>query len=203
MVYNGRKLLMLILIGLLVVWFVGWSAPAEQQGQKLKALSKAEMRKLLPDPWPDDWHIFIQHVGNQTIEHCEFMQWNSGGLRCRVLLQKGTATKGAVAGLTNGMPAQQANIKITDLRDPSAEDQFTPKDMEHKKPDGTVLMTDKAITFIGHKAKLTKSLWLKDMIIIIYRSGRFEIEVQSMRDQGIGIGMDDLKVLCKALNLPK
>ena len=200
MICNGRKLLMLILTGLLVVWLAGWSAPAEQQGQKLKALSKAEMRKLLPDPWPDDWHIFIQQIGKQTIEHCEFMQWSSGGLRCRVLLQKGTATKGAVAGLTNGMPAQQANIKIIDLRDPSAEDQFTPKDIEHKDPDGTVLMTDKAITFNGHKAKLTKLLSMKDTIIIKYRSGRFEIEVQS---PGQGIGIDDLKVLCKALNLPK
>lgn len=194
MIYNGRKLLMLILTGLLLVFVVGWSAPEGQQGQKLKALSEAEMIKLLPDPWPDDWHIFIQHIGKQTIKHCEFMQWTSGGLWCKVLLQKGTATK-------YGMPAQQAIIKIIDLRDPLAEDQFTPKDMEHKKPDGTVLMTDKAITFNGHKAKLTKLLSMKDTIIIKYRSGRFEIEVQNMGGQGIGI--DDLKVLCKALNLPK
>lgn len=201
MIYNGRKSLMLILTGLLVVWLAGWSAPEGEQGQKLKALSKAEMRKLLPDPWPDDWHIFIQQIGKQKIEHCEFMQWNSGGLRCKVLLQKGTATKGAVAGLTNGVPTQQAIIKIIDLQDPSAEDQFTPKNMEHKKPDKTVLMTEEAITFNGHKAQLTKLLTMKDTIIIKYRSGRFEIDVQNMGGQGIG--MDDLKVLCKALNLPK
>jgi hypothetical protein len=185
---------MLILTGLLLVFVVGWSAPAEQQGQKLKALSEAEMIKLLPDPWPDDWHIFIQHIGNQTIEHCSFSERDNGGLVCVLLLQKGTATK-------YGMPTQQAKIKIHDVRDLSAEDQFTPKDMEHKKPDGTVLMTDKAITFNGHKAQLTKLLTMKDTIIIKYRSGRFEIEVQNMGGQGIGI--DDLKVLCKALNLPK
>ena len=48
MICNGRKLLMLILTGLLVVWLAGWSAPAEQERQKQRAgtLSSGEQQML-------------------------------------------------------------------------------------------------------------------------------------------------------------
>jgi peroxiredoxin family protein len=167
----------------------------EQPKEKLPALSEKEMKKLLPEQWPDDWHIFIQRIADQTIEHCEFMQWDSGGLWCKVLLQKGTATE-------YGVPTQQAIIKIIDLRDPSAEEQFTPIDRTDKGPDGTVGLVYEAITFNGHKAQLMKLPGKKNTIFMTYRSGRFEIRVNNhVVDQGITL--DDLKVLCRALNLPK
>ena len=167
----------------------------EQPKEKLPVLSEEEMKKLVPEQWPDDWHIFIQRIGDQTIEHCTFSETDDGGLVCVLLLQKGTATK-------DGVPTQQANLKLYDLLDPSAEEQFTPIDRTDKGPDGTVGLVYKAITFNGHKAQLMKLPGKENTIFITYRSGRFEIRVNNhVVDQGITL--DDLKVLCRALKLPK
>jgi hypothetical protein len=72
----------------------------EEPKEKLPALSEEEMKKLLPEQWPDDWHIFIQRIGDQTIERCTFSETDDGGLVCVLVLQKGTATE-------YGMPTQQ------------------------------------------------------------------------------------------------
>jgi hypothetical protein len=198
------ELMMAVLTAFLVTVLLGCGQATEEdiaketpKGQpegKLKALPEEEMKKLLPDSWPDDWHVFVQRIGEQKIEHCTFSQADDGGLVCVLLLQKGTATK-------DGMPTQQANLKIYDLLDPFAEEQFAPEDRTDKGPDGTVVMIYEAITFNGHKAQLVKLPGMKDMIDITYRSGRFEIRVQNPGGQGIG--MDDLEKVCSALKLPK
>lgn len=194
---KDRKLIMVVLAGLLVFGFVGCGAPeeketaeasvTEQLGQRLETLSAEEMKKLLPDSWPGAWTLFATgHTSEVKPEDIDMMV-DEGSVA--LYLGKG---KGKIG------PAQRVIIYITDLQDLSAEKGFKTENLRQKAATGELVILE-AITFKGHKVQVSKVPDMMGYFTLKYCSGRFEVEVQAWEDQGTTL--DDLKTLCSALKL--
>jgi len=194
---KDRKLIMVVLTGLLVFGFVGCGAPeeketaeapvTEQPGQRLEILSAEEMKKLLPDSWPGGWILFATgHTSKAKPEDIDMMV-DEGSVA--LYLGKGKSKIG---------PAQKVILGITDLQDLSAEKGFETQNLKQQDASGILVILE-AITFNGHKAQVAKVPDMMGSMNLKYCSGRFEVEVQAWEDQGTTL--DDLKTLCSALKL--